>query len=175
MVRLAIIILLVLLKAFVGVPEFFYGPDGPLTPLSPEFFSGYWTRALTYSFFHANWWHLAINAAATWTIFDPKRKFSWLQLVTGYAIAVLVYPLSSHAVIGFSNLLYAVLGLRTPSLRSRWWRQPVVLVFIAATLAMMLSPRLAGTTHVAAFALGVIFAGIRRSWLKLTEDARRYL
>lgn len=177
MVRVVIIAVLVCLQAFVGVPEFFYGTDGPLSPLSPEDFygDGYWMRALTYSFFHANWWHLAINCLAAWTIFDPKRKFSWLQLVTGYAIAVLVYPLSLNPVIGFSNVLYAVLGLRTPSLRSRWWRQPVVIVFLAVTFAMLLIPRFSATTHIAAFAAGMPCASIRRGYLRLTEDARRYL
>lgn len=162
MARLTAIVLLTALQLAFGIPAFMTG--GP-----------YWTRALLYHFFHANWWHLAVNAIAVWTIFDPKRKTTPAQVATAYAIAVLVYPLSFRPVIGLSNVLYAVLGLRTPPLRNPWWKHPSVLAFLAITVAMVFIPRFSATTHIAAFALGMGGAALGRWWQKLTQDARRYL
>lgn len=159
--RIVVIVALVALQAFVGIPE--YLTDGP-----------YMLRALSYSFFHASWWHLAINAIAIWTIYPPKRRANFLQIVISLLIAVAVYPLSFRPVIGFSNILYATLGLRTPSLSSAWWKQPTVIVFIGATLAMVFIPQLSATTHIAAFLCGMACAALRRFYLKLTKDARRY-
>ena len=87
---------------------------------------------------------------------------------------MLVYPLSLRPVIGFSNVLYAVLGLRTPSLKSKWWRQPSVIVFLFVTIALVFVPQFSATTHIAAFALGMAGASLKRGWLKITQDARRY-
>lgn len=159
--RIVIIVLLLCVQVFWGVPDFFYGSGH------------YWQRALLYSFFHANFLHLVINCLAAWSIFVPSRKWSKMLLVA-FFIAVLVYPLSFRPVIGFSNVLYAVLGLRTPSLKSKWWRQPTVIVFLAVTLAMVFIPRFSATTHIAAFLMGMLGASLKRGWLKLTSDARRY-
>ena len=163
MERLILIAMLVALQLFFGIPDFLQDTGS------------YWLRAFTYSFFHANWWHLAVNGIAIWTIFDPKRKFSCLHLVISYLIAVLVYPLSFRPVIGFSNVLYATLGLRTPPLSSAWWKQPSVIVFFIITVALVFVPRFSATTHIAAFLLGMGCAAIRRFYLNLTKDARRYL
>lgn len=159
--RIVLIVLLVILQAVFGAPEFLLGAKD------------YWLRALSYSFFHANWWHLAVNSLAIWSIFVPSRKCSRL-LPVAFFIAVLVYPLSLRPVIGFSNILYAVLGLRTPSLKSKWWRQPSVIVFLVVTVALVFVPRFSATTHIAAFVLGMAGASLKRGWLKLTGDARRY-
>ena len=160
MVRAGVIVLLAALQIAFGVPDFMSG--GP-----------YQCRALLYSFFHANWWHLAANAVAAWGVFAPGRDNRMLPVA--FLIAVAVYPLSFRPVIGFSNVLYAMIGLRTPPLSSPWWTQPAVIVFLAVTAAMVFVPRFSATTHVAAFALGMGAAGARRWWHSLTEDARRYL
>lgn len=162
MVRAAIIVLLVALQAIVGLPDYLSGAEH------------YLLRAATYSFFHGNWWHLAVNLIATWSIFVPSRKCSKMLLVA-YFIAVLVYPLSFRPVIGFSNVLYAVLGLRSPALSSSWWKQPAVIAFLVITVALLFMPMFSATTHIAAFVLGIACAGARRQYIKLTRDARRYL
>lgn len=162
MVRIILILLLVALQAVFGIPEFM--ADGP-----------YWQRALLYSFFHGNWWHLAVNCLAIWTIFSPKRKVSCLQLVSSYLIAVLVFPMSFRPVIGFSNVLYATLGLRTPSLTSKWWRQPSVILFLIVTVGLVFVPQFSATTHIASFILGMAGASIKRFYQELTRDCRRYL
>ena len=161
MVRIVLILLLVAMQIAFGAPEYLLGTEH------------YWLRALSYSFFHANFLHLVINCLAAWSIFVPSRKCSRL-LPAAFFIAVLVYPLSFRPVIGFSNVLYAVLGLNTPSLKSKWWKQPTVIVFLVVTLAMVFIPKFSATTHIAAFALGMAGASLKRGWLKLTSDARRY-
>lgn len=161
-VRILIVAVLVLAQAVFGIPDYFFG-DGH-----------YWLRALSYSFFHANWFHLAVNGLAVWTIYRRPCK-PVRDLLVPFLIAVLVYPLSFRPVIGFSNVLYACLGLRTPSLKSKWWRQSSVIVFLAVTVALVFVPQFSATTHIAAFVLGMGGASLRRGWLKLTEDARRYL
>ena len=161
--RIAIIFLLVGLYYVYGIPSYLDGTECP-----------YLVRAASYSFFHASWWHLAINCLAVWTIYRRPCK-PCKDLVIPFLIAMAVYPLSFRPVIGFSNVLYATLGLRTPPLSSPWWKRTEVYVFIAVTLAMAFIPRFSATTHIAAFLLGMACASIHRGYLKLTSDARRYL
>lgn len=162
MVRIALILMLIALQAVFGIPEFM--TDGPELQ-----------RAMLYSFFHGNWWHLAINCLAAWSIFAPARKRNWLHLLIGCIISGLVYPLSIRPAIGFSNVLYAVLGLRTPPLKSKWWKQPAVIVFLAVTLALVFVPKFSATTHIAAFLLGMAGAALKRFFNNLNSDYRRYL
>lgn len=162
MVRFVLILLLVALQAVFGIPHFL--ADGP-----------YWQRALLYSFFHGNWWHLAVNSLAVWNIFVPSRKCSAGRLVAAFVIAVLVYPLSLRPVIGFSNVLYAMLGLRTPALKSAWWKQPAVIIFLVITVALVFVPQFSATTHIAAFLCGMACAAVKRFHNDLSRDYRRYL
>ena len=159
--RIIIIAVLVILQIVFGAPAFLLGSDD------------YWLRALSYSFFHGNWWHLAVNCIAIGTVYKYPCK-PCRDLLLPYIIAVLVYPLSLRPVIGFSNVLYAVLGLRTPSFKSKWWRQPAVIVFLVVTVALVFIPQFSASTHIAAFLVGIAVASAKRGWLKLTRDARRY-
>lgn len=167
MVRIALIALLVAAQVLIGIPDCLY--EG----------APFLRCALSYSFFHANWWHLAVNGLAVWSIYRPQymklMKGNGTRFIISLAIAFIVYPLSFRPVIGFSNVLYAELGLRTPSLKSRWWRQTPVIVFLAVTLALLFVPRFSATTHIAAFLLGMAGSAVSRSYKRLTEDARRYL
>lgn len=163
MVRLTLIIILVSMHCICGIPDIL--TDGC-----------WWEKALCYSLFHANWWHLAVNALAIWSIYNPLRPIKPCRdLVIPFIIAVAVWPLALRPVIGISNMLYAVIGLRTPSLRHKWWRQPAAITFLLVTVAMLFIPRFSAVTHIAAFALGVMLAALHRSYLNLTKDARRYL
>lgn len=166
MVRIILILALAALQLAFGAPGWLQ-PDG----------APYIVRAIGYSFFHGNWWHLAVNALAIWTIYDPRRHpcKPCRDLLFPFLIAVAVYPLSFRPVIGFSNILYATLGLRTPALSSPWWKQPAVIVFLVVTLAMLFIPRFSATTHIAAFLLGMGGAAVGRAWSNLISDARRYL
>ena len=163
--RIAFILALIVIQAVFGAPQWLM-PDG----------APYIVRALAYSFFHGSWWHLAINTLAIWTVFDPKRmRRPMAELPLAFLIAVAVYPLSFRPVIGFSNVLYAVLGMRTPALSNPWWKHPSVLVFLAVTIALAFIPRFSATTHIAAFLLGMCVAAFRRFRNNLLRDAGRYL
>ena len=163
-VRIILIILLIIMQAVFGAPEFILGTDH------------YLYRALSYSFFHANWWHLSVNGIAIWSIYSPKRLCKPCRdLVIPFIIAVLVYPFAFKPVIGFSNILYAVLGLRTPSLSSSWWKQTNVIIFIIVTIAMVFIPQFSAITHIISFFTGVFIASVSRTFNQLTKDARRYL
>lgn len=162
MVRLTIIIILVALQAALGAPAVL--SEGP-----------YIVRASLYSFFHAGWLHLAVNCIAVWSVYRPGSCRSVRDIIIPLTIAVAVYPLSLRPAIGFSNVIYATLGLRTPALGSPWWRRTEVAVFIAVTLAMALVPRISATTHIAAFLLGMLGATIARSIDNVMRDAGRHL
>lgn len=167
MVRIVFILVLAALQLFFGAPAW----------LLPDSGAPYIVRALSYSFFHGNWWHLAVNALAIWTIYDPKRKpcKPCSDLLFSFLIAVAVYPLSFRPVIGFSNVLYAQLGMRTPPLSSPLWKHPSVITFLVVTVALVFIPRFSATTHVAAFLLGMGIASLRRFKSNLFRDAGRYL
>lgn len=160
--RLIFIVVLAALQLAFGAPDWLR-PDG----------APYIVRAISYSFFHGNWWHLAVNAIAIWTVFDPKRmpRKPCKDLLLSFFIAIAVYPLSFKPVIGFSNVLYATLGMRTPKLSSPWWRQPSVIVFLAVTILMAFIPRFSATTHIAAFVFGMAVAASRRFNQSVYRDA----
>ena len=161
--RYILIVCLFILQMVVGVPSWLTGTD-----------SDYICRALSYSFFHANWAHLLLNCIAVWMVFSPRRRWSMKGLLVAYLIAVVVYPCSFRPVIGFSNILYAGLGMRSPSLRSPWWKNPSTMTFIMVTLAMAFIPQIAATTHIISFLLGMLYASFKRWTDKLLKDARRY-
>ena len=164
LLRISIIAILVTANLVFGIPDW----------LNPGC-SPYPVRALAYSFFHASWWHLAVNSLAVWTVYKKgKTSEAITELAVAYIIASLVYPLSFRPVIGFSNILYATLGLRTPPLSSRWWKSTPVIIFGLVTVGMAVIPSVSATTHIAAFALGVGIAGAKRLIKSLTDDARRY-
>ena len=164
MARVILVVLFTALQAIFGTPDYLSG-DGDLL-----------LRASTYHFFHASWWHLAVNAIATWSVFSFKRGpcKPCRDLLLPYIIAVLVYPVASRPVVGFSNVLYAAIGLRTPALSSPWWKRAEVIVFIAVTLLLLLVPRFSAVTHIVSFAAGVFCAAVGRWYNDLTQDARRY-
>lgn len=164
MARVVLVVLFIVLQAVCGTPDYLSG-EGDLL-----------LRASTYHFFHASWWHLAVNAIATWSVFSFKKRpcNPCKDFLFSYIIAVLVYPIASRPVVGFSNILYAAIGLRTPALFSPWWKKTEVIVFIAVTLLLLLVPRFSAVTHIVAFVAGVLCAAAGRWYNDLTKDARRY-
>lgn len=160
--REAIIITLLAVRLLFGCPEWLSGDGSPLL------------KALAYPLFHASIWHLGANAVAVWTVFSPRRGNAAL-LAAASVISFAVYPLSARPMVGISNLIYAAIGLRTPPLRSPWWREPSVVLFLTVTAAMLVLPQFSAATHIAAFAAGCACSALRRRYLKLKGDARRYL
>jgi len=160
MLRIVLIVAVVAVRIFAGYPDFLV--SSPLL-----------LRSIVYPFFHVNWWHLAVNCIAVWTVFAPKKKGNVRICLVSFLISALVYPLSLKPVLGLSNLLYAAIGLRTPPLSSRWWRSMPVVVFLTVTAAMLFIPGISGFTHIAAFVTGTVLSGIVRWIDKLERDEDR--
>lgn len=150
--RWVIICFLTLVYIVSGCPAEMAGNDLP-----------YILRACQYHFYHANIFHLAVNCLAAYSIFNNKwESRNWKDILIAYTIATLVYPLTFRPVIGFSNILYATIGMRTPPLSSHWWKTPQTITFLVVTFLMLLIPQFSATTHIFAMAAGIIIAHLRR-------------
>lgn len=166
--RIVLILVLVGLHALLGAPDYLLSDAGSLRAVA------------SYSFFHASWLHLAVNCLAVSLMFMPSlmrsHKYNiYTELASGILIAMAVAPLSMRPPVGFSNVLYAVVGLRTPSFSHPWWRKRPVIFFFILTAVLIPFPQVAGLTHVAALAAGVLLAVLRRFYHSLTDDVRRYI
>lgn len=133
--------------------------------------SGY--ISLVHHFFHANIFHLAVNCLSLWTLFRKDIRYSPAVLVSAYLIGTASWFFTSSDVVGFSNIIFALIGLRTPSLRHAWWKQPTVILFLAITALMALLPRVSAVTHIVSFVLGCIVAGVYRVANNLSRDYSR--
>lgn len=158
--RYILVLLLAGLYAFMECPDFLLDKHS-------------WVAWLTYSFFHGNVFHWAANMLALWSIFNPKHKHNARQLFIGYLIALAVYPLSFKPVVGISNILYAVLGMRTPAFNHPWWEAPTTITFLVITIAMVFIPNISAVTHIASFALGTLLSCVNRGITSLKNDYER--
>lgn len=152
--RIAIITILTLSYLILGLPSF----DGV-------------TLACMHHFFHANAFHLAVNAFTIWYLF---KRWKASELLLAYVIASLAFFAGTIPSIGFSNMIYATIGLRTPSLRSAWWKQENTIVFLTVTLVMFLFPNVSAATHVASFIGGTLVAILTRWTRRIINDSSRY-
>ena len=136
-------------------------------------YTGEYPAMLVYPFFHANIAHLALNCLAVWTVFDPRTRPEWWYLPIGYIIASATYLLTDYVLVGFSCVLFAVAGIRTPSFRSPWWRTWNCWVYIGTMLLMFLLPMFAASAHLISFAIGVGVSACVRFKRRLDYDTRR--
>ena len=129
--------------------------------------------ALTYHIFHVNVFHLAANLLSIWLIFAKGRQYGWSNILIAYVIATTSWYCSSIPIAGISNMIFAMLGLRTPSLRDRWWRTSAVLTFLAVTAGLAFVPKISTGTHLMSFALGTIWASVQRFIKHIGSDYSR--
>lgn len=163
-IAIVLISLLTGLFLIFGAPSFLAEQQGSLA------------AAASYSFFHANLWHLCINSVAIWGLYARRKASKPVKdLAIAYVIAVLVSPLSALPPIGFSNVIYALIGLRTPAFSAPWWRRYPVWLFLGISAALIPFPQVSALAHLTAFAIAVGWASLRRFYLDLTADARKYL
>ena len=129
-------------------------------------------QMLLYHFFHGNIFHLLANGLSFYVI-APKTK-TW-QFVVAYAISCLVALPISQPMLGFSNIIYALIGIKTPSFDSYWWRNVGTIIFFAVTLLMLFMPNVSGISHIMSFAVGVVVSIIHRFLSNIKTDAARYV
>lgn len=130
--------------------------------------------ALTYQFFHVNIFHLIGNCLSLWYLFrrTPSRTTSRLlrELCIGLIIATISYGVATMPVVGISNMLFAIMGLRTPPFSSPWWKASSTKTFFIITLLMILVPKISAITHIAAFVIGVLVSAACRTFRNLSDD-----
>ena len=157
--KITIIGILVTMQLLFGCPVFLHHSEGYIS--------------LVHHFFHANIFHLAVNCLSVWTLFRRDIRYSMTPLVLAYIIGTASWFCTSADVVGFSNIIFALIGLRTPSLSHSWWKQSTVILFLAITALMALLPQVSAVTHIVSFALGCIVAGAYRVVNNLSRDFRR--
>lgn len=129
--------------------------------------------SLLHHFFHANVFHLAVNCLAVWTLYKKDVRYGVKQMLMAYVIATVSWFCSIEDVVGFSNFIFATIGLRTPSFDNSWWKHPSVITFFVITVLMAFLPNVSAVTHVVSFVLGSITAGAYRIINRISSDFRR--
>lgn len=158
----------VLLALFIGVgsPEFLLSDDIPSA-----------AKAVSYHWFHANVWHLLANCLSIWLLIRTTRYRSSRKVMSQFAIAFLIasvmYFTATKPVVGISNILFAIVGLRTPSFRHPWWRKPETIIFFAVTFLLLLIPQFSSVTHITSLLGGIGIAAISRTVRSLRSDVTR--
>lgn len=136
-----------------------------------------WIKALTYHAFHANVFHLLANSLSIWLLFRKTTtrtdKQNIKDFLIAYIIATLTYFISLRPVVGISNIIFAVIGLRTPSFKSEWWKAPNTILFFIVSTLLLLFPHFSAITHIVSFVCGVLLACFNRKIKSLENDYRR--
>lgn len=158
----------VLLALFIcaGSPEFLLSDNVPSV-----------VKAVSYHWFHANIWHLLANCLSIWLLIRATRFRTQKKVLSQFAIAFLVaslmYFTATKPVVGFSNILFAIVGLRTPSFHHPWWRKPETVTFFAVTFLLLLVPQFSSLTHITSLLCGIGIAAISRTIHSLRRDVTR--
>lgn len=132
----------------------------------------YSTQMMLYHFFHGNIFHLLANGLGIHFLL-PRSK--WWQLLLAYVIASLSVMVATMPVVGLSNIVYALIGLRSPSFKSAWWKHYGTLTFLAVTVLMLFFPRISAVTHIVSFAAGVGISVLIRWFKKIGSGSERYI
>lgn len=161
--RYIIIAVLSIVFIFLERPEYLYGKS--------------FLTSVTYHFFHANIFHLAANCLSVWYLFKKtitrNAKTMIAEILIAYIIATFSYMVAFRPIIGVSNMLFAIIGMRTPAWSSSWWRAKETKLFFGITLFMLLFPQVSAITHITAFIIGVIVSMTKRKIKSLENDYRR--
>lgn len=158
-VRIVIIGILLTMQLLFGCPVFLHYDSGYIS--------------LVHHFFHVNILHLAVNCLSVWSLFRKGYRYSVTPLIWSFLIASTSWFCTPDDVAGFSNIIFALIGLRSPSLSHSWWKQPSVILFLAITALMALLPQVSALTHIVSFVLGCMVAGALRIVNSIRSDFRR--
>lgn len=112
---------------------------------------------LWFPFFHANIFHLAANILTLAMLRCEVR-----DILPAYAVAVIAsfFAVASVPTMGFSGVLYVLIGMQTGIFRGRVTLPKVW--FFAFLLAGLFLPRVNGLLHIVCFASGALIQLYRR-------------
>ena len=158
-IKIIIIGILLTMQLLFGCPVFLHHDSGYIS--------------LVHHFFHANIFHLGVNCLSVWTLFRKGIRYNMVPLVLAYIIGSASWFSTCADVVGFSRFIFALIGLRTPSLSHSWWKQPTVILFLAITALMAFLPQVSAVTHIVSFVLGCILSGAYRVINNLNRDYSR--
>lgn len=130
------------------------------------------TQMFVYHFFHGNIFHLLANGLALYFLLPKVKPY---QLVSAYVIASFSPIVATMPVVGISNIVYAIIGLRSPSFKSAWWRHYGTITFLVVTLLMLFFSNIAAVTHIVCFACGVVISVLVRWFKKIGSGSERYI
>lgn len=130
------------------------------------------TQMFVYHFFHGNIFHLFANGLALYFLL-PRVK-PW-QLILAYSIATLSPLIATMPIVGISNIIYAIIGLRSPSFQSAWWRHYGTITFLVVTLLMLFLSNISAVTHIVCFVSGVAISVLVRWFKKIGRGSERYI
>jgi hypothetical protein len=158
-IRIIIVGILLTIHLLFGCPVFLHQDYGYI--------------ALMHHFFHANIFHLAVNSLSIWALFRKGYKYTVVSLVWAFLIGSVSWFCTSSDPVGFSNIIFALVGMRTPAFSNGWWKQSSTIVFLVVTALMAFLPQVSAVTHIVSFALGCIVAGAYRIINRVNRDFRR--
>lgn len=127
-----------------------------------------WWVAFLHHFFHANIFHLAVNGLSLWLLFKHRWKVS--ALLAAYLFASLSWFCSNADPVGLSNILFALIGMRTPSISHKWWRSQGAVIFFGVNGLMVFFSHVSAITHLVSFFLGFLYSAAAREINRLSHD-----
>lgn len=101
-------------------------------------------------------------------MFGCKWKSAWKEIMCAFVIGTLSFLIASAHSVGFSDILFAVLGIRAA--RNGWWRSRYFVVMWATLILTALIPGISGLTHALSCAGGTVFGLISAEWKKILDD-----
>ena len=124
---------------------------------------------LTYSFVHANIWHLACNAycmlAIMWT---TGYRWKWLTALV-IAVAVSFLAPCHTLTAGFSGVLFALVGITLA--HGRLTLRRCLPVAISLAVSVILARNIAAGIHIMTFIIGFVTESLVEAYKELKKDS----
>ena len=124
-------------------------------------FASSWQAHFIAQVFHVNAFHLLANLYVFWITRTSPR-----ELLAAYLLSIPATFATSTTAIGFSSVLYALIGMKICRVRMK----PVEWsMFVLGNAATVFIPAIAFGVHLAAFMMGLVYDYLKR----LTDEYRR--
>lgn len=134
------------------VNAYLWLPAGAAHSLAASTGSGWHTHLLS-QWAHTGLFHTALNLYVLWSM-----RFTWKELLAAYLISIPATFASISGAVGFSSVIYALVGMKLPQTRARardW------VLFLSLNAATAFIPSIAFGVHAVAFVMGLLYARIK--------------